>query len=130
MKKILLILLFSLLLCGCNSWIIDTPDYILPEEISYDNGVQNAGVLGISSDGKGFIVSKNLIDRYNAMMDFEYVRVVGNEQITIKYKNLFIPPIEKNEGVINIDDKTFFIDNQAYSKFLFMNGIRQFDLRN
>ena len=119
MKRIFLALIVLAMVSGCS--VIETPDIIIPDEISYDGGEKNSGVLYASEDGKGFIVTKNLIDRYNGLMTIKYSKKINNEVVTTELKDLFTPPLQENDGVINIDGESYFIDNQFYSKFLLMN---------
>ena len=61
---------------GCASWINPTADVVDTHIISYDNGVQNGGIIDIytyiNSDNieiKGFLITDNAKSRYNALIE-------------------------------------------------------------
>lgn len=103
-------------LCGCLSWTNPTPDIINSDTISYDEyGNQTSGIISVSNDKTGFIVTKHFIDRYNSMIE--------------KYGKKFVPELKKEQGVSKIDNtKFYFISNQSMGYFLTMNDLRRLDI--
>lgn len=103
-------------LCGCLSWTNPTPDIINSNTISYDEyGNQTSGIISVSNDKTGFIVTKHFIDRYNSMIE--------------KYGKKFVPELKKDQGVSKIDNtKFYFISNQSMGYFLTMNDLRRLDI--
>lgn len=103
-------------LCGCLSWTNPTPDIINSDTISYDEyGNQTSGIISVSDDKTGFIVTKHFIDRYNSMIE--------------KYGKKFVPELKKDQGVSKIDNTQFyFISNQSMGYFLTMNDLRRLDI--
>lgn len=103
-------------LCGCLSWTNPTPDIINSDTISYDEyGNQTSGIISVSDDKTGFIVTKHFIDRYNSMIE--------------KYGKKFVPELKKEQGVSKIDNtKFYFISNQSMGYFLTMNDLRRLDI--
>ncbi len=103
-------------LCGCLSWTNPTPDIINSDTISYDEyGNQTSGIISVSNDKTGFIVTKHFIDRYNSMIE--------------KYGKKFVPELKKDQGVSKIDNtKFYFISNQSMGYFLTMNDLRRLDI--
>ena len=103
-------------LCGCLSWTNPTPDIINSDTISYDEyGNQTSGIISVSDDKTGFIVTKHFIDRYNSMIE--------------KYGKKFVPELKKEQGVSKIDNTQFyFISNQSMGYFLTMNDLRRLDI--
>ena len=103
-------------LCGCLSWTNPTPDIINSGTISYDEyGNQTSGIISVSDDKTGFIVTKHFIDRYNSMIE--------------KYGKKFVPELKKEQGVSKIDNTQFyFISNQSMGYFLTMNDLRRLDI--
>lgn len=103
-------------LCGCLSWTNPTPDIIDGDVISYDEyGNQTSGIISVSNDKTGFIVTKHFIDRYNSMID--------------KYGKKFVPELKKEQGISKIDNTEFyFMSNQSMGYFLTMNDLRRLDI--
>ena len=103
-------------LCGCLSWTNPTPDIINSDTISYDEyGNQTSGIISVSDDKTGFIVTKHFIDRFNSMIE--------------KYGKKFVPELKKEQGVSKIDNtKFYFISNQSMGYFLTMNDLRRLDI--
>lgn len=103
-------------LCGCLSWTNPTPDIINSDTISYDEyGNQTSGIISVSDDKTGFIVTKHFIDRFNSMIE--------------KYGEKFVPELKKDQGVSKIDNTQFyFISNQSMGYFLTMNDLRRLDI--
>lgn len=105
-------ILIALSNSGCTAITNPVQGNIESEYISYDEGEQNSGIYAISNDNKGFYVTRHFIDRYQAMLK-EY-----------GYK-LNIEKMDKNEGIVKINDTTYFIDNQRMQYFLAMNNYRK-----
>ena len=84
-------------------------------EISYDNGEKNSGIILGAEDKKGFIVTPNFVKRYNSLIDkyAEYINLSG-EKI-----------IYKNTGIIKLCEWMYYIDNQHMSYFLYLNTIHK-----
>lgn len=103
-------------LCGCLSWTNPTPNIINSDTISYDEyGNQTSGIISVSNDKTGFIVTKHFIDRYNSMIE--------------KYGKKFVPELKKEQGVLKIDNTEFyFMSNQSMGYFLTMNDLRRLDI--
>ena len=103
-------------LCGCLSWTNPTPDIINGDVIIHDEyGNQTSGIISVSNDKTGFIVTKHFIDRYNSMID--------------KYGKKFVPELKKEQGVSKIDNTEFyFMSNQSMGYFLTMNDLRRLDI--
>lgn len=108
--------LICLILSGCLWFTNPTPNIINSEIISYDEyGNQTSGIISISNDKTGFIVTKRFIERYNSMID--------------KYGKKFAPELKKDQGVSKIDKTDFyFISNQSMGYFLTMNDMRRLDV--
>jgi len=98
----LLIYILCFNLFGCTSWTNPTPDIINNEIISYDEGVQNGGIIQTyiytenNTENKGFIITENAKNRYNALIK--------------KYGNRFIPELKQDMGIkiININNKQYY----------------------
>lgn len=103
-------------LCGCLSWTNPTPNIINSDTISYDEyGNQTSGIISVSNDKTGFIVTKHFIDRYNSMIE--------------KYGKKFVPELKKEQGISKIDNTEFyFMSNQSMGYFLTMNDLRRLDI--
>lgn len=101
---------------GCLWFTNPTPDIINSEIISYDEyGNQTSGIISVSNDKTGFIVTKRFIERYNSMIE--------------RYGKKFIPELIQNQGVSKIDKTDFyFISNQCMGYFLTMNDMRRLDV--
>ena len=115
-NKLVNSILICLLLSGCLSVTNPTPDIIDSSVISYDEyGNQTSGIISVSNDKTGFIVTKHFIDRYNSMIE--------------KYGKKFAPELKKDQGVSKIDKTDFyFISNQCMGYFLTMNDMRRLDV--
>lgn len=115
-NKLVSSILLCCCLCGCLSWTNPTPDIINSDTISYDEyGNQTSGIISVSDDKTGFIVTKHFIDRYNSMIE--------------KYGKKFVPELKKEQGVSKIDNTQFyFISNQSMGYFLTMNDLRRLDI--
>lgn len=115
-NKLVNSIIICLLLSGCLSVTNPTPDIINSNIISYDEyGNQTSGIISVSNDKSGFIVTEHFIDRYNMMI--------------VKYGNKFIPELKKDQGVNKIDNtKFYFISNQSMGYFLTMNDMRRLDI--
>ena len=111
-----LIVCFSL--CGCAgfSFTNPTPDIIHSEQISYDEyGNKTSGIISVSNDKTGFIVTENFINRFNSMIE--------------KYGKKFQPELKKNQGVAKIDKTNYyFVTNQSMGYFLTLNDLRRMDV--
>lgn len=105
-------------LCGCTgfSFTNPTPDIIHSEQISYDEyGNKTSGIISVSDDKTGFIVTESFINRFNSMIE--------------KYGKKFQPELKKNQGVAKIDKtKYYFITNQSMGYFLTLNDLRRMDV--
>ena len=69
MHKLICLFILSLVLTGCwSNPIQPAPAIIVSDEISYDSGIKNSGVFCSSEDGKGFLVSRNFVKRYDLLV--------------------------------------------------------------
>ena len=107
-------LFLVLILTGCiYNPTQPVPEIIIPSYYSYDNGLSNSGIYGVSEDGKGFLVSENLIKRYNLLIDkYAFIINIANSKDKLVYRNA---------GVVKLTDWLYFIDNQHFSYFLELN---------
>ena len=113
---IIAILSFSLHGCAGFSFTNPTPDIIHSDQISYDEyGNKTSGIISVSDDKTGFIVTENFINRFNSMIE--------------KYGKKFQPELKKNQGTYKIDKtKYYFITNQSMGYFLTLNDLRRMDV--
>lgn len=102
---------------GCTSWTNPTPDIIYSETVTFDEyGNQTSGIISVSDDKSGFIVTAHFISRYNAMIK--------------KYGKKFTPELENNQGANKIDKTPYwYITNQSMGYFLTMNDLRRMELK-
>ena len=121
LNKLVTYFLFLILccgLCGCAgfSFTNPTPDIIHSEQISYDEyGNKTSGIISVSDDKTGFIVTESFINRFNSMIE--------------KYGKRFQPELKKNQGVVKIDKTNYyFISNQSMGYFLTLNDLRRMDV--
>ena len=116
--NILLILIISAGLYGCAgfSFTNPTPDIIHSDQISYDEyGNKTSGIIEVSNDKTGFIVTGHFINRFNTMIE--------------KYGKKFQPELKKNQGIVKIDKTSYyFISNQSMGYFLTLNDMRRMDV--
>ena len=82
----------------------------------YDEyGNKTSGIIEVSNDKTGFIVTGHFINRFNTMIE--------------KYGKKFQPELKKNQGVIKIDKTNYyFISNQSMGYFLTLNDLRRMDV--
>ena len=69
--KFLSLLVLCCILCGCAgfSFTNPTPDVIHSDQISYDEyGNKTSGIISVSDDKTGFIVTESFINRFNSMV--------------------------------------------------------------
>ena len=98
------------------------PEVIIPSYYSYDNGLSNYGIYGVSEDGKGFLVSENLIKRYNLLIDkYAFIINIADSKDKLFYRNA---------GVVKLTDWLYFIDNQHFSYFLELNLFNKQQISN
>lgn len=100
------------LLVGCIN-LPTEPNYknIESSEITYDEGERTSGIIGLSEDGKGFLVTKHFIEnRYN-----NYIKLYG------KSIGLDLKPFA---GTKKLCDWLYYIDNQHMFYFLNLNKKR------
>ena len=118
-KKYFILIILTLLLTSCIDF---TPDFVESQTISFDENMQNSGIIDFYNDD-GYIVTSNFIKRYNYMMNIE---IINEKDEKIKLKEFFIPPLEKNFGVQKLENsKYYIINNQGMQNFLLMNNIRK-----
>lgn len=123
MHKLISLFILSLLLTGC--WSNPTepaPAIIISDEISYDYGIKNSGVFCSSEDGKGFLVSRNFVKRYNLLVDkySSFINIANTKEKLIY----------KDAGIIKLTNWLYYIDNQHFSYFLYLNLIHKQNLHN
>ena len=110
--------IICVILCGCwnYSFTNPTPDVIHSDQISYDEyGNKTSGIIEVSNDKTGFIVTGHFINRFNTMIE--------------KYGKKLQPELKKNQGVIKIDKTNYyFISNQSMGYFLTLNDLRRMDV--
>jgi hypothetical protein len=84
---------------------------INPKEISYDEyGNKTAGLIGLTKDKTKYIVTKQLVDKYNSLIT--------------KYKKQGITILKsKNEGVNKYKDDYYTIEKYAFYEFIKLNII-------
>ena len=113
---IIAILSFSLYGCVGFSFTNPTPDIIHSDQISYDEyGNKTSGIISVSNDKTGFIVTESFINRFNSMIE--------------KYGKKFQPELKKNQGIAKIDKTNYyFITNQSMGYFLTLNDLRRMDV--
>ena len=108
MKKYYIILIW-LFVSGCTIWTNPTPNIINNDIISYDNGIQNGGILQTytyldvnNNKNEGFIITENAKNRYNSLI--------------YKYGNRFIPELKQNAGIIEIqnNNKIYYFMSAQY----------------
>jgi hypothetical protein len=68
-----------LLLAGCISTTNPSPTIITPEEASFDNGIQNSGILYASSNDDFVIISQDALNRYNNLIE-KYGSILPKEE--------------------------------------------------
>ena len=117
LNKIVIFLICLLCLTGCwnYSFTNPTPDIIHSDQISYDEyGNKTSGIISVSDDKTGFIVTENFINRFNSMIE--------------KYGKKFQPELKKNQGTYKIDKTNYyFMSNQSMGTFLTLNDLRRMD---
>lgn len=89
-STVLLVILIGLLLMGCHTV---TPDPVQAQTISYDGGVQNAGI--ISLDNTGAVITAEKRDYYNSL-----IAIYGDAKWTKNGLPIFTPPLVKDQGVV------------------------------
>lgn len=122
MKKYYIILIW-LFVSGCTIWTNPTPNIIDNDIISYDNGIQNGGILQTytyldvnNNKNEGFIITENAKNRYNSLIH--------------KYGNRFIPELKQNVGIIEIQNNNkiyYFISAQYMIYFADMMDYYRLD---
>lgn len=111
MKKYYIFFLINcILLSGCTLWTNPTPDIINNDIISYDDGIQNGGIIQTyvyfdketNIKNEGFIITNNAKNRYNSLIDI--------------YGNRFIPELKRNIGIkeIQINNKIYYFISAQY----------------
>lgn len=133
------LLLMSLMVFGCNNVTNVTPDYIIDNQASFDNGYQTSGIwcsTFILSDkvareigengldqlyfytikyGPGYVVSVDFKNRYNGMIKDH------NNSLDSAYGKMTL-----NFGIYRILKTDFYyITNQGMEKFLYLNDKRK-----
>ncbi len=104
--RILPILLCLAVTPGCFTSTVK-PKVVEAQEIAYDNGVQNAGVLGL--DDTGAIITPTKREEYNAL-----IALYGKDP-------KFLPPLRKDDGVV-VKGSNFHITNEALINFTEMKS--------
>ena len=99
MKKILQLFLISLLslsVTACfTAWTNPTPDPIHSDTIDFDEyGNQTAGILYVDLTCNKFVLTKQLLDKYNSHIE--------------KYGDQFSPKLKRNEGTEKINGTDYY----------------------
>lgn len=108
-------LLLIIILSGCTIFDnttsnIDNNNYDFRNTISYDEyGDKTSGILSVSPDKKGFIVTPSVVNKYNILIS--------------NYKDLLNIDIKKNDGIYKYDNKNYIIDNKYFEIFLNLNSL-------
>ncbi len=107
LNNILLIVFCSLLLTGCFATI--TPKPIVSKTASFSGTNSNSGILYTETfEGKVIyvVIDKNQVNVYNSLIN--------------KYSKEFLPPLNQNEGIINLGNDKYKIDSEHFAQFALM----------
>jgi hypothetical protein len=107
-------LILCLALTGCMT-VVQKP--VKPLVSSYDNNVQNSGV--IAKNEYGFQVTAHFKDRYNSLISI-YGNVLLQDGTPV-----FTPSLVKDTGVTDNKDGTYTLTKQAMANMIIMSKLQR-----
>ena len=119
-KQWVIIFVSVLCLAACMSTTNPTPDYIQPQEISYDEyGNRNAGLVDVVfTDPPMFEITPQTVERYNQLIELygDYPQ--------------FVPKLTKNLGITKKQDSdNYLMSRQAMVYFQDLKDIQRMQIK-